>query len=53
MGDRVWLYTPAVKEGRSKKQATQWRGPYTTVDNTSSVTYPIQLIGAAHQIAMH
>ena len=53
MGDRVCLYTPAVKEGRSKKQATQWRGPYTIVDNTSSVNYRIQLIGAAHQIAVH
>ena len=24
VGDRVWLYTPAVKEGRSKKLDTEW-----------------------------
>ena len=53
VGDRVWLYTPAVKEGRSKKLATQWRGPCTIVDKTSSVNYRIQLIGAAHQIVVH
>ena len=53
MGDRVWLYTPAVKEGRSKKLATQWHGPYTILDKTNSVNYRIQLIGAAHQIVVH
>ena len=53
MGDRVWLYTPAVKEGCNKKVATQWRGPYTIVDKTSSVNYRIQIIAAAHQIVVH
>ena len=53
VGDQVWLYTPAVKEGRSKKLATQWRGPYTVVDKTSSVNYRIQLIGTAHQTVVH
>ncbi len=53
MGHRVWLYTPAVKEGRSKKLATQWHGPYTIVDKTSSVNYRIQFIGATHQIVVH
>lgn len=53
VGDRVWLYTPAVKEGRSRKLATQWRGPYTIVDKTSSVNYRIQLIGTTHQTVVH
>ena len=52
MGHRVWLYTLAVK-GRSKKLATQWHGPYTIVDKTSSVNYHIQFIGATHQIVVH
>ena len=29
VGDRVWLYVPAIKQGRTKKFALLWRGPYT------------------------
>ena len=47
VGDRVWLYTPAVKVGRTKKLASLWRGPYTVLDKTSTVNYRIQLIGSS------
>ena len=53
IGDRVLLYTPAIKPGRSKKFAGCWRGPYTVVDKTSPVNYRIQLIGTQHQLVVH
>lgn len=53
IGDRVLLYNPALKPGRSKKFAGCWRGPYTVVDKTSPVNYRIQLIGTQHQLVVH
>ncbi len=53
VGDRVWLYVPAVKVGRSRKLASLWRGPYTIVGKTSSVNYRIQLIGATAVLIVH
>ena len=53
MGDQVWLYTPAVKEGCNRNLAVQWRGPYTVVDKTSTINYRIQLIRMAHQTVVH
>ena len=53
VGDQVWLYNPAVKEGCSKKLATQWHGPYTVMDKISPVNYRVQLIGTAHQTVVH
>ena len=52
-GIGVWLYTLADKGGHSRKLATQWHGPCTIVDKTSSVNYRIQLIGTAHQTVVH
>lgn len=46
-GDWVWLYVPAVKQGRTKKLSSLWRGPYTILDKTSPVNYCIQLIGSS------
>ena len=45
MGDRVWLFVPAMKKGKTKKLASLWRGPYTVVDKTSPVIYRIKLVG--------
>ena len=42
-GDRVYLFVPSVKRGRSRKQASLWRGLYTVIDCASPVS--IQLIG--------
>lgn len=53
VGDRVWLYVPAVKVGRSKKLSSLWRGPYTIIGRTSSVNYRIQLIGSTVVLVVH
>ena len=53
VGDRVWLFVPALKRGRTKKLASLWRGPYTVVDKTSPVNYQIQLIGGAGNLVVH
>ena len=53
VGDRVWLFVPAMKKGRTKKLASLWRGPYTILGKTSSVNYRIQLIGGAGSLVVH
>ena len=35
VGDLVWLHFSAVKPGRTKKFATQWKGPYTVIDRVA------------------
>ena len=32
VGDRVWLYVPAVKQGRTRKLVSLWCGPYTVIN---------------------
>ena len=41
IGDRVWLFNPAVKVGQTKKFSSLWRGPYTVIDRVSPVNYRI------------
>ena len=53
MGDRVWLYNPAIKQGRTRKFANLWRGPYTIVDKTGPVNYRIQLIRGSQTLIVH
>ena len=53
IGDRVWLFVPAVKTGRTKKFASLWRGPYTVLDKTSPLNYRIQLIGTTKTLVVH
>ena len=53
VGDRVWLYTPAIKAGKTRKLSSLWRGPYTILDRTSSVNYRIQLIGSSTSLNVH
>ena len=53
VGDRVWLYVPAVRPGRTKKLSTLWRGPYTVIDRTGPVNYCIQLIGSTTTLIVH
>eukprot|EP00731_Ephydatia_muelleri_P029837 Em0021g360a len=53
VGDRVWLFIPAVKTGRTKKLASLWRGPYTVIDRTGHVNYRIQLIGTTKTLIVH
>ena len=53
VGDRVWLYVPAVKKGTSKKFSCLWRGPYTVIDKVNTYNYRIQLIGTTHSLVVH
>ena len=47
VGDQVWLFVPAVKQGRTKKLASLWRGPYTVIDRINgALNYRIQLVGS-------
>ena len=41
-GDLVWLHSPAVGRGLSKKLHKPWTGPYKVVDRLSETTYKIQ-----------
>ena len=49
VGDQVWLFTPVVRCGKTKKFTSQWRGPYTVLDRVSKVNYRIKLVGSAAQ----
>ena len=54
VGDQVWLYVPAVKQGRTKKLASFWRGPYTVIDRlNAAVNYRIQLVGSTKTLVVH
>ena len=53
VGDRVWLFNPAVKVGETRKLSSQWRGPYTVIDRVSLVNYKIQLIGTTKTQTVH
>lgn len=39
IGDAVWLYTPAVKPGLSRKLTLKWRGPFRIAAAVSPVNY--------------
>jgi len=52
IGDRVWLFVPAVPT-RTKKLASLWRGPYTVVDKTGPVNYRVQLIRSTATLVVH
>ena len=53
IGDLVWLYVPAIKQGRTKKLSSLWKGPYTVIDKTSNVNYKIQLVGTSKTVIVH
>lgn len=53
IGDVVWLYTPVVPRGNTKKFSSFWRGPYTIIDKLGSVNYKLQLIGGTQVSVVH
>jgi hypothetical protein len=54
VGDRVWLYEPAIKTGLAKKLRHPWRGPYKIKACISDVTYRIALEAAPRRrIVVH
>ena len=42
VGDRIWLYTPQVKQGLTSKLAHLWNGPYRIIRKISSVNVEIE-----------
>ena len=41
-GDWVWLYSPVVSRGGSRKFNCPWKGPYTVIKQISDITYRVQ-----------
>jgi transposase InsO family protein len=44
-GDRVYLFVPDSKVGKSNKLRHRWHGPFEVLERLSAVNYRIQLIG--------
>ncbi|XP_028518129.1 uncharacterized protein LOC114576163 [Exaiptasia diaphana] len=42
VGDKVWVYTPHVKKGLTKKLAHNWHGPYRLVKQLSPVHFVLR-----------
>eukprot|EP00795_Rhopilema_esculentum_P009287 gene9287-16984_t len=42
VGDRIWLYTPQVKQGLTSKLAHLWNGPFRIIRKTSPVNVEIE-----------
>jgi hypothetical protein len=40
-GEKVWLFTPAIKPGESRKLATHWSGPWMIVEPINKVLFRI------------
>ena len=52
--DLVWLHTPAVKKGASRKLHHPWSGPFKVIKKISESTYRIQqLYGNRHRKVVH
>ena len=41
-GEKVWLYNPQSKKGRSPKLQTAWEGPWEVTKQVTDVVYRIQ-----------
>ena len=41
-GDRVWLFTPALRPGHSKKSNVYWTGPWTIVKEVNPLVFEIK-----------
>ena len=46
VGNMVWLHSPAVQRGRSRKLHRSWTGPYKVVTKLSDVVYRLQHVQA-------
>jgi hypothetical protein len=49
VGDKVWLHSPAVPRGRSKKFFRPWQGPYIVIKSLSDVVYRIKKMEPPHR----
>jgi hypothetical protein len=52
-GDRVWLYHPTRRRGKSPKLRTCWEGPYTIITRINDVVNRIQRHPRAKMMVVH
>ena len=52
-GDRVWLYRPIRKRGKSPKLQTSWEGPYTIITRINDVVYRVQRHPRTKMMVVH
>jgi hypothetical protein len=52
-GDRVWLYRPTRRKGKSPKLQTCWEGPYNIITRMNDVIYRIQRQPRAKMMVVH
>ena len=54
VGDLVWLHSPAVAKGKSRKLHHPWQGPFRVIKKLSDITYRIQSTRRKHRrIVVH
>ena len=53
VGDLVWLYSPAVPPGQSKKLHHAWSGPFKIIKQLSDATYRIADTHEKHHRQVH
>jgi hypothetical protein len=41
LGDLVWVFTPHVHQGKSRKLSKLWKGPFTVMSQIGPVTYQV------------
>ena len=44
VGQRVWVYTPRIRKGLSKKLMHNWLGPYRIIEKLSPVHFKLHTI---------
>ena len=52
-GDKVWLYNPLRKKGKSPKLSPSWEGPYQVIKKINDVVYRIQRSPRAKMKVVH
>jgi len=53
VGNRVWLYHPTQRRGKSPKLQTCWEGPYLIITWINDVIYWIQCHSRAKMMVIH
>jgi hypothetical protein len=53
VGNRVWLYRPTQRRGKSPKMQTCWEGPYLIITLINDVIYRIQWHSRAKMMVVH
>ena len=52
-GEYVWLHSPAIPQGHSKKLFLPWKGPYRVLKRISEATYRIQHLKNNRRVVVH